>query len=56
MHFRKVTLMNPSLVYDVGMNNGDDTAYYLHFIPWVAALASKRFDRHYSHLIEPGAS
>jgi hypothetical protein len=21
--------MNPKLIYDVGMNNGDDTAYYL---------------------------
>jgi len=27
------------------------TAYYLHFIPEVAALASERFDRRYSHLI-----
>jgi integrase/recombinase XerD len=32
------------------------TAYYLHFIPEVAAFASKRFDRHFSHLIERGAS
>ncbi len=30
------------------------TAYYLHFIPEVAALANERFDRRFSHLVGPG--
>src|SRR5262245_36149964 len=46
--------MNPKLIYDVGMNNGDDTAYYLwrgfrvvaiEPNPTLVALASKRFRR-----------
>ena len=30
--------MDRSLVYDVGMNNGDDTAYYLHLGYRVVAI------------------
>lgn len=46
----------PKLALYMGHVSIVSTAYYLHFIPQIAALASKRFDRHYSHLIEPGAS
>lgn len=44
--------MMPQLVYDVGMHNGDDTAYYLHkgyrvvgieANPWLAEQATQRF-------------
>jgi integrase len=31
------------------------TAYYLHFIPEIATLASNRFERGFSRLIDPGA-
>jgi FkbM family methyltransferase len=46
--------MTTSLIYDVGMNNGDDTAYYLHCgfrvvaieaNPILAETASRRFER-----------
>ena len=46
--------MNPKLIYDVGMNNGDDTAYYLRRgfrvvaiepNPALVATASERFCR-----------
>ena len=30
------------------------TAYYLHFIPEIATLASGRFERRFSYLIESG--
>src|SRR5262249_5480686 len=29
MNFSRCPKYNPGLIYDVGMNNGDDTAYYL---------------------------
>lgn len=44
--------MNPKLIYDVGMNNGDDTAYYLwrgfrvvaiEATPELVATAANRF-------------
>jgi len=44
--------MNPNLIFDVGMHNGDDTAYYLHrgyrvvsveADPTLAAAAEIRF-------------
>jgi FkbM family methyltransferase len=46
--------MNPKLIYDVGMHNGDDTAYYLRRgfrvvaiepNPTLVATASERFCR-----------
>ena len=46
----------PKLALYMGHVSIVSTAHYLHFIPQVAALASKRFDRHFSRLIEPGAS
>jgi hypothetical protein len=46
----------PKLALFMGHVSIVSTAHYLHFIPQVAALASKRFDRHFSRLIEPGAS
>lgn len=45
----------PKLALYMGHVSIVSTAYYLHFIPEVAAFASKRFDRHFSHLIEHGA-
>jgi integrase/recombinase XerD len=45
----------PKLALFMGHVSIVSTAHYLHFIPQVAALASKRFDRHFSRLIEPGA-
>jgi integrase/recombinase XerD len=41
----------PKLALYMGHVSIESTAYYLHFIPEVAALASERFDRHYSHII-----
>lgn len=46
----------PKLALYMGHVSIVSTAHYLHFIPQVAALASKRFDRHFSRLIEPGVS
>jgi FkbM family methyltransferase len=46
--------MNPKLIYDVGMHNGDDTAYYLRRgfrviaiepNPALVATAAERFRR-----------
>lgn len=45
----------PKLALYMGHVSIVSTAYYLHFVPEVAALASKRFARHFSHLIDPGA-
>jgi integrase/recombinase XerD len=45
----------PKLALYMGHVSIVSTAYYLHFVPEVAALASKRFGRHFSHLIDPGA-
>ena len=44
----------PKLALYMGHVSIVSTAYYLHFIPEVAALASERFDRRYSHLIDTG--
>jgi len=46
----------PKLALYMGHVSIVSTAYYLHFIPEVAAFASKRFGRHFSHLVKPGAS
>jgi len=46
----------PKLALYMGHVSIVSTAHYLHFIPQVAALAGKRFDRHFSRFIEPGAS
>jgi integrase len=43
----------PKLALYMGHVSIVSTAYYLHFIPEVAALASERFDRRYSHVISP---
>jgi integrase/recombinase XerD len=45
----------PKLALYMGHVSIVSTAYYLHFIPEIAALASARFDRQFSHLIEPDA-
>jgi hypothetical protein len=50
--FRKQSSMLPNLIYDIGMHNGDDTAYYLsrgfnvlavEANPKLAATATERF-------------
>jgi integrase len=46
----------PKLALYMGHVSIVSTAYYLRLIPEVAALASKRFGQHFSHLIEAGAS
>lgn len=43
----------PKLALYMGHVSIVSTAYYLHFIPEVAALASERFDQRYSHVIGP---
>ena len=45
----------PKLALYMGHVSIVSTAYYLHFIPEVAALASERFDHHFSYLIDPSA-
>lgn len=45
----------PKLALYMGHVSIVSTAYYLHFVPEVAALASERFGRRFSHLIDPGA-
>ena len=45
----------PKLALYMGHVSIVSTAYYLHFIPEVAALASERFGRRFSYLIDPGA-
>ena len=45
----------PRLALYMGHVSIVSTAYYLHFIPEVAALASQRFGRRFSHLIGSGA-
>ena len=46
----------PKLALYMGHVSIVSTAYYLHFIPEIAALASDKFARRFSHLIDPGAS
>jgi integrase/recombinase XerD len=45
----------PKLALYMGHVSIVSTAYYLHFIPEIAALASERFGRRFSQLIDPGA-
>jgi integrase len=42
----------PKIALYMGHVNIVSTAYYLHFIPEIATLASNRFERRFSHLIE----
>jgi integrase/recombinase XerD len=44
----------PKLALYMGHVSIISTAHYLHFIPEVAALASKRFGRRFSYLVDPG--
>ena len=46
----------PKLALYMGHVSIVSTAYYLHFIPEVASLASKRFERRFSSLIDPRTS
>lgn len=46
----------PKLALYMGHVNIVSTAYYLRFIPEVATLASQRFGRSFSHLIDIGAA
>ena len=46
----------PRLALYMGHVSIVSTAYYLHFIPEVAALASNRFGKRYSHLLEGDGS
>ena len=46
----------PRLALYMGHVNVVSTAYYLRFIPEVAQLASERFGRRFSHLIENGGT
>lgn len=46
----------PKLALYMGHVSIVSTAYYLHFIPEIATLASERFGRQFSHLIEPGVT
>ena len=51
-----VQTLLPKLALYMGHVSIVSTAYYLHFIPEVAALASQRFDRHFSRIIDPEAT
>jgi integrase len=44
----------PKIALYMGHVSIVSTAYYLHFIPEIATLASGRFERRFSHLIESG--
>jgi len=44
----------PKLALYMGHVSIVSTAYYLHFIPEIATLASEKFGRQFSHLINPG--
>lgn len=46
----------PKLALYMGHVSIVSTAYYLHFVPEIATLASERFSRRFSYLIDPGAS
>jgi integrase/recombinase XerD len=45
----------PKLALYMGHVSVVSTAYYLRFVPEIAALASKRFGQRFSHLIDGGA-
>ncbi len=51
-----VQTLLPKLALYMGHVSIVSTAYYLHFVPEVAALACNRFGRRFSHLIECGDS
>jgi len=53
-HGDDVQTQLPRLALYMGHVSIISTAYYLHFIPEVAALASQRFGRRFSHLIDAG--
>lgn len=53
-HDDDVQTQLPKLSLYMGHVSIVSTAYYLHFIPEVALLASKRFDRHCSRFIDSG--
>jgi integrase/recombinase XerD len=44
----------PKLALYMGHVSIVSTAYYLHFTPEIASLASERFGRHYAHVIQSG--
>jgi hypothetical protein len=44
----------PKLALYMGHVSIVSTAYYLHFVPEIAALASERFSRRFSQLLDPG--
>ena len=44
----------PHLALYMGHVSIISTAYYLRWVPSVAALASKRFEHHFGHLLEGG--
>jgi integrase/recombinase XerD len=46
----------PKIALYMGHVSIVSTAYYLHFIPEIATLASKRFERRFSHLIDADGS
>ena len=49
-----VQTLLPKLALYMGHVSIVSTAYYLHFVPEVAALACNRFGRRFSHLIDSG--
>jgi integrase len=51
-----VQTLLPKLALYMGHVNIVSTAYYLRFIPEVAELASERFGRNFSHLVNTGAT
>jgi integrase len=53
-HGEDVQTQLPKIALYMGHVSIVSTAYYLHFIPEVAALASQRFGRSFSHLIDSG--
>jgi integrase/recombinase XerD len=46
----------PKLALYMGHVSILSTAYYLHFVPEIAARASERFDQHFSHILDLGAT
>ena len=44
----------PQLALYMGHVSIVSTAYYLHFVPTIAALASERFAQHFSHVLDGG--
>lgn len=46
----------PKLALYMGHVSIVSTAYYLHFVPEIAAQASERFGRRFSHILNPGVT